>query len=86
MRTRRAPTRICGWRTAPSTAARPSQKFWTCEFPYPTMRLDGPGPECAGCPVWEEIERARARLAESSSESEDDWFVAHGTNARGIGE
>ena len=32
---------------------------WICEYPYRTMRLAGPTPECEGCPVWEELSHAR---------------------------
>ena len=32
-------------------------KVWICEYPYPTMREDGPNEECEGCPTWEERQR-----------------------------
>jgi hypothetical protein len=30
-----------------------SSHVWICQYPYPTMRSEGPGPDCAGCPIWE---------------------------------
>ena len=38
---------------------RAGQTVWICEYPYRTMRLEGPSSDCAGCPVWREIEAAR---------------------------
>lgn len=32
---------------------------WICEYPYRTMRMNGPSSDCAGCPVWTQIEQAR---------------------------
>ena len=29
---------------------------WICEYPYRTIRQEGPSSDCAGCPVWEERE------------------------------
>lgn len=43
-------------------------KVWICEYPYPTMREDGPSEECDGCPIWEEQQR-EARAAESRSQT-----------------
>jgi hypothetical protein len=40
----------------PSTPA-----VWICEYPYRTLRAEGPSEECAGCPVWEELVKARRR-------------------------
>jgi hypothetical protein len=44
-------------RTAQPTAV------WVCEYPYRTMRLDGPSRECEDCPVWRERQRARLEAA-----------------------
>jgi hypothetical protein len=30
---------------------------WICEYPYRTIRLDGPDAGCAGCPLWDERPR-----------------------------
>jgi hypothetical protein len=46
--------------TGPRGKAYP---VWICEYPYRTMRLSGPSSECAGCPVWHEIERSHAARA-----------------------
>ncbi len=40
-----------------------SPTVWICEYPYRTLRSDGPSDECSGCPVWEELVRARRRAA-----------------------
>jgi hypothetical protein len=37
---------------------------WICEYPYRTMRMEGPNEECAGCPVWEA--RCRAKRDEQT--------------------
>ena len=34
---------------------------WVCEYPYRTLRTEGPSADCAGCPVWTRMERARHR-------------------------
>ena len=39
-------------------SARPTA-VWVCQYPYRTMRLEGPSEECEDCPVWRERERAR---------------------------
>jgi len=36
---------------------------WVCEYPYRTLRLDGPSRDCGDCPVWRERERASLRAA-----------------------
>jgi hypothetical protein len=36
---------------------------WVCEYPYRTLRLDGPSVECEDCPVWRERQRARLEAA-----------------------
>jgi hypothetical protein len=40
---------------------------WICEYPYPTMRLHGPSSDCAGCPVWRDMEQARMDAAEAAT-------------------
>lgn len=41
---------------------------WICEYPYRTMRSEGPNEECEGCPVWEAM-RAHSQAARSESEA-----------------
>ena len=36
-----------------------STAVWICEYPYRTMRMEGPSSDCADCPVWFEIQRSR---------------------------
>ena len=36
-----------------------SSVVWICEYPYHTIRADGPTEDCAGCPVWEALQRAK---------------------------
>ncbi len=36
---------------------------WVCEYPYRTLRLDGPSRECEDCPVWRERQRAKLEAA-----------------------
>ena len=55
---------LCHWQRIdrPLAGGRSSSSIvWVCEYPYHTIRLDGPGDECADCPVWEAIQRERAR-------------------------
>jgi hypothetical protein len=49
---------------------RAGQAVWICEYPYRTMRLEGPSSDCHGCPVWREIEAAR--LAEALKDASAD--------------
>ena len=46
-----------------SHGARLGQFVWICEYPYRTMRLEGPSSDCHDCPVWREIEAARVATA-----------------------
>jgi hypothetical protein len=41
-----------------------SLSMWICEYPYRTMRSEGPSEECEGCPVWEAM-KARNRAAQA---------------------
>lgn len=43
---------------------------WICEYPYRTMRMDGPSSDCVGCPVWQELERARLAALSSAAREE----------------
>ena len=53
---------------------RAGQAVWICEYPYRTMRLEGPSSDCHRCPVWREIEAAR--LAEALKDaSADEWRI-----------
>lgn len=53
---------------------RAGPSVWICEYPYRTMRLEGPSSDCNGCPVWREIEAAR--LAEALKDaSADEWPI-----------
>ena len=36
---------------------------WVCQYPYRTLRLEGPSTECEDCPVWRERQRARLEAA-----------------------
>ena len=36
---------------------------WVCQYPYRTLRLEGPSAECEDCPVWRERQRARVEAA-----------------------
>jgi hypothetical protein len=44
-----------GGQTAVATAV------WICEYPYRTIRLSGPSPECGDCPVWQEMARVQGQ-------------------------
>jgi hypothetical protein len=39
---------------------------WICEYPYRTMRTNGPSVECDGCPVWEDMREAREESQRSA--------------------
>ena len=32
---------------------------WICEYPYRTIRVEGPSEDCADCPVWRQMQRLR---------------------------
>jgi hypothetical protein len=34
---------------------------WICEYPYRTIRLEGPSSDCSDCPVWHGIQQCRRR-------------------------
>jgi hypothetical protein len=34
---------------------------WICEYPYRTIRLQGPSSDCSDCPVWHGIQQCRRR-------------------------
>jgi hypothetical protein len=38
-----------------------SSRVWICEYPYRTMRSEGPGADCADCPIWEARQRDQSR-------------------------
>ena len=40
---------------------------WICEYPYRTMRMQGPSSDCAGCPVWHQMEQAKMDAAEAAT-------------------
>jgi len=46
---------------------RPATAVWICQYPYPTMRLQGPSSECDDCPVWQEMQRAGRVTADAPS-------------------
>jgi len=54
-----------------------STAVWICEYPYRTMRMEGPSSDCSDCPVWLEILRNRsiARRQSDNIEWLDDLTV-----------
>ena len=42
---------------------------WICEYPYRTIRLQGPSSDCGDCPVWRDMQCTRRR---TDSRSVDD--------------
>lgn len=55
---------LCHWERIDgplSRERRSSAMVWICEHPYRTIRQEGPGEDCAGCPVWDAMARADAR-------------------------
>jgi len=60
--------RSCHLGQIPCGAAGRTAAVWICEYPYPTMRHEGPSADCAGCPVWEERERARCEADAEAAE------------------
>ncbi len=43
---------------------------WVCEYPYRTMRLEGPSRDCEDCPVWREMQRARSEAVAAHARAE----------------
>jgi hypothetical protein len=59
-------TRVCHWEEIQGARVKGrvmSHKIWVCEFPYRTMRRDGPGAECTDCPVFHQMQEQKAREA-----------------------
>jgi hypothetical protein len=55
---------LCHWERIDGPALRgrpPSSMVWICEYPYHTIRKDGPTEDCTGCPVWDAMHRSRTR-------------------------
>jgi hypothetical protein len=44
----------------PERSKKPT-RVWICEYPYRTMRPEGPSAECSDCPVWQSMQRARSK-------------------------
>jgi hypothetical protein len=40
---------------------RISTPVWICEYPYRTLRTEGPSDDCSDCPVWHQLQRKRRR-------------------------
>lgn len=62
---------LCHWERidGPSRVGAPSSSmFWICEHPYHTIRKDGPNEDCAGCPVFDSMQRAKARRRSTDAE------------------
>lgn len=59
----------CHWGHVPNARqddASQRTAVWICEYPYRTMRMQGPSEECAGCPIWEA--RCKAKRAEAAEQ------------------
>ncbi|HEX5216197.1 MAG TPA: hypothetical protein VFV98_12090 [Vicinamibacterales bacterium] len=61
-------SRSCHLGQIPCGASGRTAAVWICEYPYPTMRHEGPSADCAGCPVWEQRERARCEAGVEAAE------------------
>jgi hypothetical protein len=59
---------LCHWERierGPSRTQNEGSLFWICEYPYRSIRAEGPTEDCAGCPVWEALQKdARAKKKE----------------------
>jgi len=53
-----------------SERSEPPTAVWVCEYPYRTLRLNGPSRECDDCPVWRERQRAKLEAAASQALAE----------------
>jgi hypothetical protein len=63
---------LCHWERiegGPGRTPAEGSLFWICEHPYRTIRAEGPTEDCAGCPVWEALQREseRARKKEPAT-------------------
>ena len=57
---------ICHLSHIAGPAAGSRTAVWLCEYPYRTIRAAGPTIECADCPVWRDLVKARmARMSVS---------------------
>jgi hypothetical protein len=63
---------VCHMGHVPGPAAGHATAVWICEYPYRTMRLAGPSADCGDCPVWRELEDARARAAALWADAQTD--------------
>lgn len=44
---------VCHWGSIPGASRGTRSVVWICEYPYRTVKTNGPDRECEGCPVWE---------------------------------
>jgi hypothetical protein len=55
-----APARLkCRWEEIQGARVKGkvmTHKIWICEYPYRTMRRNGPSDDCSDCPVWHEMQ------------------------------
>ena len=60
-------TRVCHWEEIQGARVKggiaDERRLAGLEFPYRTMRRDGPGAECTDCPVFHEMQEQKARQA-----------------------
>jgi hypothetical protein len=62
-------TPVCHWGRIPGPRpAGPQPLVWICEYPYRTVRSAGPDRNCDGCPIWAQVEQARACGAGGAAE------------------
>jgi hypothetical protein len=60
--TTEAALKLCRWEQIegrPIEGRSSPSVVWICEYPYHTLRADGPTDECSGCPVWEALQYAK---------------------------
>lgn len=63
------PTCHLGYVPGPNPSATSRTAVWICEYPYRTMRLDGPNAEdCGDCPLWRAMAGGRAAACDVAPE------------------
>ena len=58
------PARACRWEEIQGARVKgrvTTTKIWICEYPYRTMRRNGPSDDCSDCPVRQAQQREEER-------------------------
>jgi hypothetical protein len=66
-------TRACRWEEIQGGRVKgrvTSTKIWICEYPYRTMRRNGPSEDCTDCPVYHALQQEKERARQEEIEAQ----------------